>query len=52
MTPANREVFDRFVHAREARLWARLAGVWRAGVYRQTWLGNLGLIAATLLKKL
>lgn len=52
MTPANRDVFDLFVKAREARFWARLDGVWRSGVYRQTLLGNLGLIAATLFKKL
>lgn len=52
MTPPSRATFDAFVTARDAGFWARLNGIRRSGVYRQTLLGNLGLMAATLLKKL
>ena len=33
-------------------LLPRIIGIRRSGVYLQTTIGNLGLIAATLLKKL
>jgi hypothetical protein len=42
----------RFAEARQARLPRRCLGILRSGVYRQTWLGNLGLAAAALLGKL
>jgi len=52
MTPENQVIFDAFCTARNRWLIPRIWGVMRSGVYRQTLLGNLGLIAAVVLKKL
>jgi len=52
LAPHTARQLHAFNQARANGLWARLAGVKRCGVYRQTRLGNLGLIAATLLKKI
>jgi glycosyltransferase involved in cell wall biosynthesis len=52
LTEPHRQVLRRFAEARQASLPKRCLGVVRSGVYRQTWLGNLGLAAATLLGKL
>lgn len=41
-----------FKAARKQKLLLRILGFQRAGLYRQTFLGNLGLILATLLKKI
>lgn len=41
-----------FKHARKQTLFRRVLGFWSAGLYRQTLMGNLGLILATLLKKI
>jgi glycosyltransferase involved in cell wall biosynthesis len=52
ITPENRRVLDLFAAAREGSLSKRLASLRRSGVYRQTMLGNLGLIAAAALNRL
>ena len=52
LTPANRRVLDLFAAARSAALPRRLAGFWRSGVYRQTLLGNLGLLAAAVIRRI
>ena len=52
MTPENRELFDLFCQARKQNLLQRQVGFYRAGVYRQTLLGNLGLIVAIWAKKI
>jgi glycosyltransferase involved in cell wall biosynthesis len=52
MTPENREVFDLFCASRNRPFIRRQIGLLKTGIYRQTSLGNLGLIAASLLKKL
>ena len=52
MTPENQVIFDAFCTARNRWLIPRILGVMRSGVYRQTLLGNLGLMAAVVLKKL
>jgi glycosyltransferase involved in cell wall biosynthesis len=52
MTPENQVILDTFCIARNRWLVPRIWGVIRSGVYRQTFLGNLGLIAAAVLKKL
>jgi len=52
LTPTNREILRRFSEAREQPLPARLRHLRSAGVYRQTLLGNLGLLAAALFNKL
>ncbi len=52
LTPANQAILDQFATARNSWLIPRLIGLKRSGIYRQTLLGNLGLIAAALLKKM
>ncbi len=52
LTPENREVLEHFAKARTARLLPRLIHLKRSGVYRQTFLGNVGLMAAAVLGKL
>jgi len=52
MTPENQRVLDEFVSARRRWLGARLAGLRRTGIFRQTRLGNMGLLAAALINRL
>ena len=52
LTPESQKVLDRFALARKSWLIPRLIGLKRSGIHRQTLLGNLGLIAAALLKKM
>jgi hypothetical protein len=52
MTPENQQVLDEFVQARQRWLGARLAGLRRSGIFRQTQLGNLGIVAAALINRL
>ena len=52
LTAESQERLDYFSNARQGGLFARLAALRRSGVYRQTWLGNLGLVAAVILKKM
>jgi glycosyltransferase involved in cell wall biosynthesis len=52
LTCANQEILDRFSEARNLNLISRLIGLKRSGIYRQTLFGNLGLIAAAILKKI
>ena len=52
LTVQNQGRLDEFVKARNSGLLVRLTGCRRAGVYRQSWFGNLGLMAAVVLKRL
>ncbi len=52
LTPESRETLQRFVSARKMSVVPRLINLKRAGVYRQTLLGNLGLIAAAIFGKI
>jgi glycosyltransferase involved in cell wall biosynthesis len=52
MTPKNRALFDLFCESRKRGLIGRLMGFHLAGVYRQTWLDNLGLILAVCVRKI
>lgn len=52
LTADNQSTLDEFDRSRQGTLGSRLSGLWVAGVYRQTILGNLGLIAAAFLRKL
>ena len=52
LTAENQDRLDEFSRSRRGGLFARMAAFRRSGVYRQTWLGNLGLVAAVILKKL
>jgi glycosyltransferase involved in cell wall biosynthesis len=51
MTEENRRTFEQFRRARKRSVLPRAYGLLRAGVYRQTFLGNLGLAAAALAGK-
>jgi hypothetical protein len=50
--PQNSVVLQLFAKARTASLLRRLHYLKQSGVYRQTLLGNIGLLAATLLKRI
>lgn len=52
LTPENRRILDQFVIARNGSLLPRLIGLKKSGIYRQTLLGNLGLIAAAMFNKI
>ncbi len=52
LTAENQDRLDEFSKARHGGLLGRLTAFRRSGVYRQTWLGNLGLVAAVILKRL
>lgn len=52
LTLENMEILDRFAAARNRWLLPRLIGLKRSGIYRQTLLGSLGLIAAAIFKKI
>lgn len=51
LSPQNRFLLDQFINARQSRFFPRLLGMKRCNIHRQTLLGNLGLIAAVLLRK-
>jgi glycosyltransferase involved in cell wall biosynthesis len=48
----NRRILDEFSVARNRPLIPRLIGIKRSRIYRQTMLGNIGLFAAAVLKRL
>lgn len=50
--PQNSQVLQLFAKARTASLLERFYCLKRSGVYRQTRLGNIGLLVATLLKRI
>lgn len=52
LTPENRRALHYFTTARQQGLFRRLAGFARCGIHRQTLLGNLGLLAAAIFKKI
>ncbi len=52
LQPKNREILALFAKARCASLPKRLYYLRQSGVYRQTSLGNLGMLVATLLKRI
>jgi glycosyltransferase involved in cell wall biosynthesis len=52
LSPEHQVAFTEFKAARNQKLFLRILGFQRAGIYRQTLLGNLGLILAVLLKKI
>ena len=52
MSAENRRIFDLFRKARHEPLLRRATMFARSGVYRQTFLGNLGLAAAVVLNKI
>lgn len=52
LTAENQRRLDEFSKSRDGGLFPRLAALKRSGVYRQTLLGNLGILAAIVLKKM
>ena len=52
LQPNNRTILEQFAKARSGSLRLRLYNLKRSGVYRQTLLGNLGLLMAALLRRL
>lgn len=52
LSPGHQFILSQFKNARTKKLFPRILGFQRAGIYRQTLLGNLGLILIALLKKI
>ena len=52
MSPDSLAVFEAFSQARNSALLPRIAGFRRAGIYRQSFAGNLGLVFAAVFGKL
>lgn len=52
LTPESRRTLDLLARARQRALLPRLIGLKKSGIYRQTLLGNLGLFAAAIFKKI
>ncbi len=52
LTPENRSIYDEFSHFRNASLWGRLVGLYRTGLYRQTFAGNITLWLTALFKRI
>lgn len=52
LSPESSTALGIFSAARNQRFWQRLSGVRRAGVYRQTILGNIGLFVAAALRRI
>lgn len=50
--PENRDILNQFSEARKMALLPRLINLKKSGIYRQTFLGNLGLIVAAIFGKL
>jgi len=52
MTTSNQIVFENFKQARHHRLIRRIFKTHQSGIYRQTLIGNIGLVAAILTNKI
>lgn len=52
LTPENITILSCFANSRDLNPMARIIGLWRSGIYRQTLLGNLGLIAEAIFGKI
>lgn len=52
LTAECKHVYDEFRFSRRRELLPRVLGFLRSGVYRQTLMGNIGLLVATLFKKI
>jgi len=52
LTPESRYTLELLARARKRSLVPRLIGLKKSGIYRQTLLGNLGLLAAAIFKKI
>lgn len=52
LTEENRLIYDEFSRFRNASLWGRLVGLYRSGLYRQTFGENISLWLAALFRRL
>lgn len=52
ITPKNLLTLDFFANARQQSLLPRVVGFYRSGIYRQTFLGNLGLFIGSIFNKI
>lgn len=52
LKPNNRMILDQFNAARQQGLISRMIGIKKSGIHRQTFLGNLGIAVAVLLKRI
>lgn len=52
LSPDNLSLFNRFTSARQRSIIPRIFGIWRSGIYRQTRLGNLGLLIAAIFNRI
>ncbi|WP_454696899.1 glycosyltransferase family 2 protein [Achromobacter aegrifaciens] len=52
LPPDNFSIFSRFTAARQRSLIPRVFGIWCSGIYRQTRLGNLGLLIAAIFNRI
>lgn len=51
LTDANQKILDDFISARKSSLFKRLYFFIRSGIYRQTVLGNIGLMVSAIINK-
>lgn len=52
LTSENQDILDTYCEALHGNVPSRMYGLWKSGVYRQTHIGNIGLLTAALLNKL
>lgn len=52
LTSDNQERLDRFISFRKQKLLLRLVGLKRSGVYRQTLMGNIGLLVGVMFRRI
>lgn len=52
LTPSNQDILNNFQSIRSASLLVRIKGFYRSRIYRQTLLGNVGLVVAAIFKKI
>ncbi|MDO9526095.1 MAG: glycosyl transferase, partial [Gemmobacter sp.] len=52
LTVENRSTLELFAQARAAPLVPRLRGLWQSGIYRQRFLGNVGLWIAAVVGRI
>jgi len=52
MTPENQDIFSKFIDIRKVSLLKRLHILHSSGIYRQTLVGNMGLVFAAMINRL
>lgn len=52
LTPPNQAILNDFILARKSSLFNRVRALYRARLYRQTWMGNVGLVVAAMVNRI